>query len=94
MLSECYNIVVQQLKYNALYTHNSSSHAVQGGDGQWSMGRVGAAFREMFSMGRRRVDGSSDQLREVRCIVSSDNVLSNDGYHAHSYTAAEESQGK
>ena len=51
------------------------------------MGRVGAAledkreYKQMLSEGRRRrVEGSSDQLREVR-HSSSDNAVSNGGYH-------------
>ena len=50
------------------------------------MGRVGAAledkreYQQMLSEGRRRVEGSSDQLREVR-HSSSDNAVSNGGYY-------------
>ena len=57
--------------------------AVQGGDGQWVVGRGGAAledkreYQQMLSEGRRR----NDQLREVRHIVPSDNAVSNGGYH-------------
>ena len=55
--------------------NSSSLHAVQGGDGQWVVGRVGAAledkreYQQMLSEGRRRrVEGSSDQLREVSSL--------------------------
>ena len=53
------------------------------------VGRVGAAledkreYQQMLSEGRRRrrVEGSSDQLREVRHKVPSDNATSNGGYY-------------
>ena len=52
------------------------------------VGRVGAAledkreYQQMLSEGRRRrVEGSSDQLHEVRHIVPSDNAVSNGGYY-------------
>ena len=65
-----------------------SLHAVQGGDGQWLMGRAEAALKDkreyqlMLSEGRRkRVEGSSDQLHKVRHIVPSDNAVGNGVYH-------------
>ena len=53
------------------------------------VGRGGAALedkrehQQMLSEGRRRVEGSSDQLREVRhvTVVLSDNAVNNGGYH-------------
>ena len=69
-------------------------NAVQGGDGQWVVGRVGAAledkreYQQMLSEGwRRKVEGSSDQLREVRHKVPSDNTIG--GYttsHINNYS--------
>ena len=58
------------------YIYSSSLHAVQGGDSQWVVGRVGQAledkreYQQMLSEGRRRrrVEGSSDQLHEVSSL--------------------------
>ena len=76
------------LVYCRHITYSSSLHAVQGGDGQWVVGRVEATledkreYQQMLSEGRRRrVEGSSDQLREVRHVVLFDNAVSNGGYH-------------
>ena len=56
------------------HIHNSSSpHAVQGGDGQWVVGKVAEDKREYQQMllegMMRRVEVMSDQLHEVRYIV-------------------------
>ena len=63
-----------------------SLHAVQGGDGQWVVGRAGAAlegkseYQQMLSGRRRRVESSSDQLQRVRhIVVTPDNAISNGG---------------
>ena len=63
------------------------------------VGRVGAAledkreYQQMLSEGRRRrVEGSSDQLREVR-HSSADNAINNGGYHTATTTAGESQRG-
>ena len=47
-------------------------------------------YQQMLSEGRRRrVEGSSDQLHEVRHKVPSDNAVSNGGYttsHSNNYS--------
>ena len=61
---------------------DTSHHADQRSDCQWVAGKVGAALEDKrnYQSTGRRVEGSSDQLREVRNIVHSDNAVINGGY--------------